>query len=129
MEVKAAIFVIFLLFSYFLVTAAQFSPPKYSACHSKDFGYGGTVCVCSDDLECDSFSEGIPLSKEEYAVYTSSKSGDRFSLRTGKIKKTLGGNQSPTAEDEITLTVNQGEVFQTILGIGGAFTGKYFLCF
>ena len=128
MAVKAAIFVIFFLFSNLLATAVQFSPPKYSACHSKDFGYGGTVCVCSDELECDSFSEGIPLSKQEYAVYTSSKSGDRFSLRTGKIKKALGGNKSPAVEDEITFTVNQGEVFQTILGIGGAFTGKYFLC-
>ena len=87
------------------------------------------MCVCSDDLECDSFSEGIPLSKEEYSVYTSSKSGDRFSLRTGKIKKTLSGNKSPAVEDEITLAVDQGEVFQTILGIGGAFTGKYFCGF
>ena len=129
MDVKAAIFVIFLLFSSFLATAVQFSPPKYSACHSKDFGYDGTVCVCSDELECDSFCEGTPLSKQEYAVYTSSKAGDRFRLRTGKIKKTLDGSKSPAAEDEITFTVNQGEVFQTILGFGGAFTGKYFLGF
>ena len=118
----------FLLFAFssFFATAVQFSPPKYSACHSKDFGYGGTVCVCSDELECDSFSEGTtPLPEHEYAVYTSSKAGDRFRLRTGKARQASDGGKLHFAEAEVKFTVNQSEVFQTILGIGGAFTGLY----
>ena len=118
-------FVVFTI-SFFFATAVQFSPPKYSACHSKDFGYGGTVCVCSEELECDSFTEGTtPLSEHEYAVYTSSKAGDRFSLRTGKATQAPNGGNSHFAEAEVKLTVNQSKVFQTILGIGGAFTGLY----
>lgn len=113
-------------FASFFATAVQFSPPKYSACHSKDFGYGGTVCVCSDELECDSFTEGTtPLPDHEYAVYTSSKAGDRFSLRTGKARQASDGVKSHFSEAEVKFTVSQSEVFQTILGIGGAFTGLY----
>ena len=111
------------LFLSFFASAVNFSPPKYSACHSKHFGYDGTVCVCSDELECDSFSEGSPLSHGEYAVYTSSKAGDRFSLRTGKIQSDSEGSPPLAEEAELTFTVNQSEIFQTILGFGGAFTG------
>ena len=82
------------------------------------------MCVCSDELECDSFSEGSPLPKHNYAVYTSTKAGDRFNLRTGKIKKASDGSKSPVAEAEVAFTVNQRKVFQKILGFGGAFTGK-----
>ena len=124
MENKAALVVVSVVFSFFFASAVQFSPPKYSGCHSKDFGHGGTVCVCSDELECDSFSEGSPLPKDSYAVYTSSKAGDRFNLRTGKIKKVSDGSKSPVAEAEVAFTVNQRKVFQKILGFGGAFTGK-----
>ena len=124
MESKAGLVVVSVLFSFFFASAVQFSPPKYSACHSKDFGHGGTVCVCSDELECDSFSEGSPLPKDSYAVYTSSKAGDRFNLRTGKIKKASDGSKSPVAEAEVAFTVKHRRVFQTILGFGGAFTGK-----
>ena len=86
---KMAVVVLSILFSFFFAAIAQFSPPKYSVCHSKYFGYDGIVCVCSDEVHCDSFSECTPLSKGEYAVYTSSKSGDRFSLKTGKLKVVL----------------------------------------
>ena len=104
------------------VATVRFSPPKYSACHSKDFGHGGTVCVCSDEHGCDAFSEGSPLSEQEYAVYTSSKTGDRFNLRTGKVKKPgFSRKLQHSAEVEVKFVVNQDEVFQTILGIGGSF--------
>lgn len=111
------------LFFSFFASAVNFSPPKYSACHSKNFGYDGTVCVCSDELECDSFSEGSRLSRGEYAVYTSSKAGDRFNLRTGKIQSDSEGSLPRAEEAVLTFTVNHSEIFQTILGFGGAFTG------
>lgn len=113
------------LFPVLSVNAVPFSPPKYSACHSKDFGFDGTVCVCSDELGCDKFGKGSPLSDGEYAVYTSSKAGDRFNLKTGKITKFLDAARYPDAE--INFTVNQTGRFQTILGFGGAFTGKFIL--
>jgi len=122
-EMGGGYFVLVTFFSFFTI-AVQFLPPKYSTCHSKDFGYDGTVCVCSDELECDSFSEGTtPLSEHEYAVYTSSKAGDRFSLRIGKARQALKREKLHFAEAEVKFTVNQSEGFQTILGIGGAFTG------
>ena len=117
--------VLVFLFPALVVNAVPFSPPKYSACHSKDFGFDGTVCVCSDEVGCDEFTKGSPLSDGEYAVYTSSKAGDRFNLKTGKMKKFLDGARYPDVE--VSFTVNQTSRFQTILGFGGAFTGKLFL--
>ena len=105
------------------VHIGAFSPPKYSKCISKDFGQGGTVCLCSEN-ECDSFSEGIPLGTEEYAVYTSSKAGERFSLKTAKFDKSLTVKSSV---EDVRLMVNSSVGFQKILGFGGAFTGKVVL--
>lgn len=114
------VLVLLLMFAVFSATVGRFAPPKYSVCHSKDFGYDGTVCVCSDQLGCDSFSDGSPLSDGEYAVYTSSKAGDRFSLKTGSTRKVPDGIVLPAAE--VNLIVNRTDVFQTMLGFGGAFT-------
>ena len=67
------------------------------------------------------------MSEQEYAVYTSSKAGDRFSLKTGKIRaESPESERHRSAGNKIPVFfVNQDEVFQTILGIGGAFTGLY----
>ena len=99
--------------------ASAFSPPEYSACISKDFGHGGTVCVCSED-HCDAFSEGTPLKTGEYAVYTSTKDGDRFKLRKTTFNNSLNSN-SPQIGTK--LVINASVSFQKILGFGGAFTG------
>ena len=105
-----------------LASASALSPPKYSACDSKDFGHGGTVCVCSSE-HCDGFSEGEPLASGEYAVYTSSKAGKRFHLDVGKFGEgTAADGMSP-----YVITVNGSARFQKILGFGGAFTGWWIL--
>ena len=104
----------------YIASTSSFSPPKYSTCISKDFGHGGTVCVCSEE-DCASFSEGSPLSTREYAVYTSTKAGDRFRLTTARLKNTLNLKSVQTG---VQLTVNSRVAFQKILGFGGAFTGK-----
>ena len=103
----------------FIVSTSSFSPPKYSTCISKDFGHGGTVCVCSEK-DCDSFSEGSPLSRKEYAVYTSTKAGDRFRLTTATLNNSLNLKSTQT---DVQLIVNSSVTFQKILGFGGAFTG------
>lgn len=84
--------------------------------------------MCSDELGCDSFTEGTsPLSELEYAVYTSSKAGDRFILKTGKVRQASENRELRfTDAVQVKFTVNQSEVFQTILGIGGAFTGLFY---
>lgn len=104
-----------------IVSTSSFSPPKYSTCISKDFGHGGTVCVCSEK-DCASFSEGSPLSTREYAVYTSTKAGDRFRLRTARLNDTLN---LKSTQSSVQLTVNSSVAFQKILGFGGAFTGMW----
>lgn len=117
---KMSLFSTFCTFlGLFIVYTSSFSPPKYSACISKDFGHGGTVCVCSEN-GCDSFSEGSPLSTKEYAVYTSTKAGDRFNLTTARFSKSLNLKSPQTG---VQLIVNSSVTFQKILGFGGAFTG------
>ena len=108
------------ILGYLLGYSIAISPPRYAKCISKDFGHGGTVCVCSDQF-CDSFTSGEPLSAQEYAVYTTSKAGDRFNLTTGTFSKTLGVKSTETV---IKLAVNKSVTFQSILGFGGAFTGQ-----
>lgn len=105
----------------FIVCTSSFSPPKYSVCISKDFGHGGTVCVCSEKY-CDSFSDGSPLSPKAYAVYTSTKSGDRFRLTTSRFNESLNLKSAQTGAQ---VTVNSSVSFQKILGFGGAFTGAW----
>ena len=109
---------------FLCVHIGAFSPPKYSKCISKDFGHGGTVCLCSEN-ECDSFSEGTPLGMGEYAVYTSSKARERFSLKTAKFGKSLTMKSSV---ENVRLMVNNSVRFQKILGFGGAFTGNVGSC-
>ena len=111
---------LYVILGYLLGYSIAISPPRYSKCNSKDFGHGGTVCVCSDQF-CDSFTSGEPLSAQEYTVYTSSKAGDRFNLTTGRFSKTLGVKSTETV---IKLAVNKSVTFQSILGFGGAFTGQ-----
>lgn len=111
---------LYVILGYLLGYSIAISPPRYSKCNSKDFGHGGTVCVCSDQF-CDSFTSGEPLPAQEYAVYTSSKAGDRFILTTGTFSKTLGVKSTDTV---IKLAVNESVTFQSILGFGGAFTGQ-----
>lgn len=109
------------LAGHLLALSNAISPPKYSKCISKDFGHEGTVCICTEQF-CDSFTWGEPLSAQEYAVYTSSKAGDRFKLKTASFNKTLGVKSDETT---IKLAVNNSVKFQKILGFGGAFTGQY----
>lgn len=119
---KMSLFSTFCSFLGLLIAfTSAFSPPKYSTCISKDFGHGGTVCVCSEK-DCDSFSEGSPLSTKEYAVYTSRKAGDRFRLTTARLNNSLNLKSKQTG---VQLIVNSSVTFQKILGFGGAFTGMW----
>jgi hypothetical protein len=114
-----AVSIFFILAGIFEVTST-YSPAKYTSCNGKDFGHG-IVCVCSEQ-HCDQFdSEGAaPLKHGQYAVYTSSKAGARFNLTLGAFNdKPLQAGDGLT-----TLTLNESVTYQSILGFGGAFTGR-----
>lgn len=82
-------FLIFCLFLGFcIVFMSFFFFLKYFICISKDFGYGGMVCVCFEK-DCVLFSEGSFLLIREYVVYMSIKVGDCFCLRIVRLNDIL----------------------------------------
>ena len=91
---------------------------SYTSCNKRVFSSDSFVCVCSEDY-CDAFNnqQAKPLANDNFAVYTSSKDGDRFALEIGEI--------SPHAmqEDGVLLQVDETTKYQEIIGFGGAFTG------
>lgn len=117
---------LYVLFAVTITRAGSFSPPKYSDCSKKDFGHGSFVCVCNED-SCDHFDEkgSSPLKPGQFAVYTSSKDGQRFDLKFGMFNKTWRSH----SENVMNLTVDDKVTYQSILGFGGAFTGRYLLAF
>ena len=68
-----------LLFSKTGVQTAQLCVPK-------DYGNGGTVCVCNATY-CDTIDPVVPVPTGQYLMYTSSMEGLRFSITTGEFKK------------------------------------------
>ncbi|KAL0125250.1 hypothetical protein PUN28_004409 [Cardiocondyla obscurior] len=77
----------------------------------------GYYCVCNA-VQCDEAPEAIkPLNPEKYVLITSSKSGLFFDVSNGvfELKKT-SENSSPM------IIVNRTDVYQEILGFGGAVT-------
>ncbi|RZC36652.1 glucosylceramidase-like, partial [Asbolus verrucosus] len=83
-------------------------------CLSRDYGYNGTVCVCTSD-HCDTISPPSKVEQPQYLRYTSNRDGLRFKLETGNFVPSKSTN---TYE----IRVNSEEKFQKVLGWGGAFT-------
>ncbi|EFA07058.2 lysosomal acid glucosylceramidase [Tribolium castaneum] len=82
-------------------------------CLSRDYGHGGTVCVCNA-THCDTVPQPEKVEPSELLVYTSNKAGLRFHLEKKKFESSnLLDNQ---------IIINPKEKYQTILGWGGAFT-------
>ncbi|EDO38810.1 predicted protein [Nematostella vectensis] len=107
------------LFFFFSVCLSRgFIPEKYSGCQEKDFGHGSIVCVCSEQ-ECGEFeSGGSPLKAGQFAVYTSTKAGERFKLSLHLFNASF----TRPDDDAVSLDVNSSVSYQEILGFGGAFT-------
>ncbi|VEN33464.1 unnamed protein product, partial [Callosobruchus maculatus] len=90
-----------------------FSKTLAEGCLSRDYGNGGTVCVCNAD-HCDTIEPVTPVEKSSYVIYTTNKAGLRLNKKTDKFA---------TAEDEYENQITVGEkMYQEILGFGGAFT-------
>nr|XP_053632505.1 lysosomal acid glucosylceramidase-like [Cherax quadricarinatus] len=83
-------------------------------CNPRSFGYDSVVCVC-DETHCD--QPGVIDFPDEgsFTVVTSSRDGLRFNVETLPVSS----EASPDAE---VVTLNKDDVYQTMLGFGGAFT-------
>ncbi|XP_071442851.1 lysosomal acid glucosylceramidase-like [Hetaerina americana] len=86
------------------------------SCVHKDYGNGGTVCVCNSE-HCDTVDFVSPTEPGKYLLYTSSKTGDRMTRTDGEFQQnaTIHANR-------IRIVVDRSSIFQSIIGFGGAFT-------
>ncbi|XP_015610470.1 glucosylceramidase [Cephus cinctus] len=82
-------------------------------CVPRDFGNGGTVCVCNSTY-CDVTPDPILPETGNLLRYVSSKNGLRLNLIEEKFS-----NQSI---GDVKLILNRSIMYQTIHGFGGAFT-------
>ncbi|CAG2109213.1 unnamed protein product [Medioppia subpectinata] len=87
-------------------------------CVHKDYGNGGTVCVC-DESHCDDLEAIHRTDKQVVTVYESSKSGHRLD----KSVLNFGQKSVPKANKSVTINVDKSQaLYQAIIGFGGAFT-------
>lgn len=84
-------------------------------CVPKDYGNGGTVCVCNATY-CDTIDPVVPVPTGQYLMYTSSMQGLRFSITTGEFKKQRENKLNPV------FNIDRKARCQTMIGFGGAFT-------
>jgi glucosylceramidase len=82
-----------------------------------------TVCVCNATY-CDTFPSLIKAKDGFASVYESNKAGARFKETEIKIESS---HKTSNAEKSQTVTIDPTQKYQTILGVGGAFTGNVLL--
>ncbi|KAG8229339.1 hypothetical protein J437_LFUL007147 [Ladona fulva] len=85
-------------------------------CVPRDFGNGGTVCVCNSSY-CDTVDPISPSSPGNYVLYTSSKDGLRFKRSNGVLRPDY-----ENVTGDIQMVVEADLKYQRIIGFGGAFT-------
>ncbi|CAG2110027.1 unnamed protein product, partial [Medioppia subpectinata] len=87
-------------------------------CVHRDYGNGGTVCVC-DESHCDDLEAIHKTDKQVVTVYESSRSGHRLD----KSVLNFGQNSVQKANKSVTINVDKTQpLYQAIIGFGGAFT-------
>ncbi|KAF4532136.1 hypothetical protein B566_EDAN004142 [Ephemera danica] len=84
-------------------------------CSPRDFGKGGTVCVCNATY-CDTIEPPTRVPQGQFLLYSSSMDG----LRMKKLIKTFSTTMTQTGG--ATYKVNVNQTYQTIFGFGTAFT-------
>nr|XP_023021911.1 putative glucosylceramidase 3 [Leptinotarsa decemlineata] len=82
-------------------------------CQPKDYGNGGTVCVCNAN-HCDTVEPVKKLDPGYYVTYTSNKEGLRFEKEEGKF--------GPDEEALKNIIIIRQDGYQEVLGWGGTFT-------
>ncbi|CAG2117958.1 unnamed protein product, partial [Medioppia subpectinata] len=87
-------------------------------CVHRDYGNGGTVCVC-DESHCDDLEAIHRTDKQVVTVYESSRSGHRLD----KSVLNFGQKFITKANKSVTINVDKTKpLYQAIIGFGGAFT-------
>ena len=81
-------------------------------CVPKDFGHGGTVCVCNSSY-CDFVGPIERLKSGQYASYTSTLSGLRMERKIENFN---------SSDVEISVVIDHSVRYQKMHGFGGAFT-------
>lgn len=82
-------------------------------CLSRDYGLGGTVCVCNSQ-HCDKIPKPQKPKRGQYLTYTSNRAGLRFNEKTEQFVKANSTSNK--------IYINSQLKYQKILGWGGAFT-------
>ncbi|CAH1966245.1 unnamed protein product [Acanthoscelides obtectus] len=96
-----------------LVLVAVLVKGSADQCLSRNYGNGGTVCVCNAE-HCDTVRLESHIPKNKALVYTSNKDGLRFQKTLHQIVSKEKG-----FDDEIIVG---NQTFQEIVGFGGAIT-------
>ncbi|XP_011867654.1 PREDICTED: glucosylceramidase-like [Vollenhovia emeryi] len=87
---------------------------KGDECVPRSFGADSIVCVCNSTY-CDTITEPN-LQQDQFSWYISTMDGKRMQLSVNNF------SDSNETENDIVLTVNSANTYQTIQGFGGAMT-------
>ncbi|XP_030832503.1 lysosomal acid glucosylceramidase [Strongylocentrotus purpuratus] len=89
----------------------------YFPCNKTQFASGDSfVCQCNSTY-CDTIEGYLPLLADHFTYYTSSKASDRFAKRIAPISA-----KSNASASTVNLTINTSDLYQKVLGFGGAVT-------
>ncbi|GAB6029650.1 hypothetical protein CHUAL_005385 [Chamberlinius hualienensis] len=112
-----------LLFAVLAVNILYLSTADSAGCSPRHYNYSSFVCVC-DDNQCDTVEPIPSLSRDQFAVYTTSKSSARLSLSIGNFTRDskITFNSCSRHLWSSTVCVDSSKVYQTIIGFGGSFT-------
>ncbi|GBM01716.1 Glucosylceramidase [Araneus ventricosus] len=98
----------------FFIFVLFYAGCECSPCKPRAYGDHNIVCVC-DDSYCDELELISDVASNQAARYETNKSGARFQSSVLNFSK----NADPGIP---VLSVNRSEMYQFILGFGGAFT-------
>lgn len=83
-------------------------------CLSRDYGFGGTVCVCNSE-HCDRYEEVPKTETGKFLKYSSNLAGLRLQKEQGTI-------DDSDVYPAYRIEIRNKEHYQQINGFGGAFT-------
>lgn len=91
-------------------------------CNERDYGNGGTVCVCSE-AACDVIPTVVSRTDPDVInIYKSSKKGARFKYSFDYFHNSSRSYQQSNTTKTKTVRIDRDKKFQKIVGFGGAFT-------
>ncbi|KAK5649057.1 hypothetical protein RI129_003949 [Pyrocoelia pectoralis] len=86
-----------------------------SNCVPRYYGYSSVVCVCNE-RHCDEIAALDKPSNNAYFVHTSTESGLRMHMQEYQFE------EFETNDSHVVITIDSSQLYQRIIGWGGAFT-------